>query len=354
MAEVVEDDSMDVEEQSHHDSPQAQRRRTVIQSTSTQQTLLDHPDVISVEETDDDEEDGRSTSERPIELVRDGDSDNVITVDEGEEEGEHDEDDEDETDVEDDTGADPDAGAREEEAQQLGNLGTTEGVHDTERQADTIITSEEAKFNEHRHLENALNKCGYKRWTFHKALKPADESKKPSNEKHMQKRKTTANATIPYIQGVSEKLRIILQDFNIATSFKPYSTLRQKLVHPKDRVRKHIKSDVIYRLKCEHPQCRDTYIGETSQPLKTRYNQHCRATASKYSSAIYHHMKHHRGHSFRLETTDVLDREPRWYERGIREAIYERIYKPTLNRKGGLRVELSGTWDSTLPPPNGQ
>ncbi|XP_066296168.1 uncharacterized protein [Branchiostoma lanceolatum] len=222
------------------------------------------------------------------------------------------------------------------------------------RSTDTIITSEEAKSNEHRHLENALNKCGYKRWTFHKALKPADESKKPSNEKNMQKRKTTANATIPYIQGVSEKLRRILQDFNIATSFKPYSTLRQKLVHPKDRVRRHIKSDVIYRLKCEHPQCRDTYIGETSQPLKTRYNQHCRATARKYSSAIYHHMKHHRGHSFRLETTDVLDREPRWYERGIREAIYERIYNPTLDRKGGLRVELSGTWDSTLPPPKGQ
>ncbi|XP_066279408.1 E3 ubiquitin-protein ligase rfwd3.S-like isoform X2 [Branchiostoma lanceolatum] len=152
MAEVVEDDSMDVEEQSHHDSPQAQRRRTVIQSTSTQQTLLDHPDVISVEETDDDEEDGRSTSERPIELVRDGDSDNVITVDEGEEEGEHDEDDEDETDVEDDTGADPDAGAREEEAQQLGNLGTTEGVHDTERQATTLAAAPASMPGVHGHI----------------------------------------------------------------------------------------------------------------------------------------------------------------------------------------------------------
>ncbi|KAI8511809.1 hypothetical protein Bbelb_109090 [Branchiostoma belcheri] len=93
----------------------------------------------------------------------------------------------------------------------------------------------------------------------------------------------------------------------------------------------------------EEPQCNDTYIGETSQPLKERYKRHCRTTASGYSSAIYHHTQHNQGHSFRLETTDILHHEPRWYERGVKEAIYERIYNPTLNRKGGLRVELSKT-----------
>ena len=166
--------------------------------------------------------------------------------------------------------------------------------------------------------------------------------------------KRKANITIPYIKGVSEKLRRILQDFNIGTNFKPYSTLRQKLVHPKDRVHKGVKADVIYRLKCEEPQCNNTYIGETSQPLKERYKQHCRATTSKYSSAIYHHTQQNQGHSFSLKTTDILDREPRWFERGVREAIYERIYNPTLNRKGGLRVELSSTWDHALPPPKKQ
>ncbi|KAI8499468.1 WD repeat-containing protein 11 [Branchiostoma belcheri] len=47
-----------------------------------------------------------------------------------------------------------------------------------------------------------------------------------------------ANITIPYVQGVSEKLRWIFQNFNIATNFKPHSTLRQRLVHPKDRPHK--------------------------------------------------------------------------------------------------------------------
>ncbi|KAI8508123.1 hypothetical protein Bbelb_143630 [Branchiostoma belcheri] len=41
----------------------------------------------------------------------------------------------------------------------------------------------------------------------------------------------------------------------------------------------------------------------------------------------------------------------RWWERGVKEAIYERMYNPTLNREGGLRVDLSGTWDLALPAP---
>ncbi|KAI8522132.1 hypothetical protein Bbelb_018860 [Branchiostoma belcheri] len=74
-------------------------------------------------------------------------------------------------------------------------------------------------------------------------------------------------------------------------------------------------------------------------------------TANGYSSAIFHHLQHNQGHSFKLESTDVLDRETRWWERGVKEAIYERMYNPTLNREGGLRVDLSGTWDLALPAP---
>ncbi|XP_078574163.1 uncharacterized protein LOC144860670 [Branchiostoma floridae x Branchiostoma japonicum] len=58
-------------------------------------------------------------------------------------------------------------------------------------------------------------------------------------------------------------------DVKAATKKDP-ATTRHKLVHPNDRVQKGTKSDVIYRLKCEGPQCNDTYIGETSQPLKAR------------------------------------------------------------------------------------
>ncbi|KAI8515779.1 hypothetical protein Bbelb_065920 [Branchiostoma belcheri] len=216
--------------------------------------------------------------------------------------------------------------------------------------ADNIVTSDQAKTDEQRHLRGALAKCGYQNWTFNKALKPSDQSKKTQKCKPLTN-KNKANITIPYVQGVSEKLRRIFQNFNIATNFKPHSTLRQRLVHPKDRPHKGTKANVIYRLKCEEPNCNNTYIGETSRPLKVRYKEHCRPSANGYSSAIFHHLQHNQGHSFKLESTDVLDRETRWWERGVKEAIYERMYNPTLNREGGLRVDLSGTWDLALPAP---
>ncbi|KAI8513882.1 hypothetical protein Bbelb_082060 [Branchiostoma belcheri] len=178
----------------------------------------------------------------------------------------------------------------------------------------------------------------------------SDQSKKTQKCKPLTN-KNKANITIPYVQGVSEKLRRIFQNFNIATNFKPHSTLRQRLVHPKDRPHKGTKANVIYRLKCEEPSCNNTYIGETSRPLKVRYKEHCRPSANGYSSAIFHHLQHNQGHSFKLESTDILDRETRWWERGVKEAIYERMYNPTLNREGGLRVDLSGTWDLALPAP---
>ncbi|KAI8494200.1 hypothetical protein Bbelb_279600 [Branchiostoma belcheri] len=149
--------------------------------------------------------------------------------------------------------------------------------------ADNIVTSDQAKTDEQKHLRGALAKCGYQNWTFNKALKPSDQSKKTQKCKPLTN-KNKANITIPYFQGVSEKLRRIFQNFNIATNFKPHSTLRQRLVHPKDRPHKGTKANVIYRLKCEEPNSNNTYIGETSRPLKVRYKEHCRSSANGYSS----------------------------------------------------------------------
>ncbi|CAH1239264.1 HTR6 [Branchiostoma lanceolatum] len=142
------------------------------------------------------------------------------------------------------------------------------------QESNNIITSDTAKTDEHRHLRGALGKCGYQRWTFNKALKPSDQSKKTPKCTPLTNR-NKANITIPYVQGVSEKLRRIFQNFNIATNFKPQSTLRQRLVHPKDRPRKGSKADVIYRLKCEEPNCNNTYIGETSRSLNERWVKVC-------------------------------------------------------------------------------
>ena len=48
-----------------------------------------------------------------------------------------------------------------------------------------------------------------------------------------------------------------------------------------------------------------------------------------------------------LEQTLVLDREPRYFERGVKEAIYIKANQPSLNRDGG-RYKLPSVYDTII------
>ena len=54
------------------------------------------------------------------------------------------------------------------------------------------------------------------------------------------------------------------------------------------------------------------------------------------------------GHNFDFEDVTILDREDKWHERGVKEAIWERVDQPSLNKTGELRFQLSHTWDRAL------
>ena len=53
-------------------------------------------------------------------------------------------------------------------------------------------------------------------------------------------------------------------------------------------------------------------------------------------------------HSFKPEEVVILDKEDRWFERGVREVIWVRVEQPALNKKGGLRFQLSHAWDEAI------
>ena len=50
------------------------------------------------------------------------------------------------------------------------------------------------------------------------------------------------------------------------------------------------------------------------------------------------------GHQFEDKEVIILDKETNWLERGVKEAIYERIEAPSLNKRGGLQFALSRRW----------
>ena len=82
----------------------------------------------------------------------------------------------------------------------------------------------------------------------------------------------------------------------------------------------------------------------TSQPLRKRFQQH---TSGSSVSAVFDHLKAS-GHKTDLEEVNIIDRETRWFERGVKEAIWVRAENPSLNRSGGVRIKLSHAWDRTI------
>ncbi|KAM7378702.1 hypothetical protein PAMP_004307 [Pampus punctatissimus] len=217
-------------------------------------------------------------------------------------------------------------------------------IRTLQHRADNVPTSSQAQGEEHEHLRDALKTCGYPTWTF---VKTATGSRKNTNkgvEKEKQDKRN--NIVIPYVSGVSEKLRRIFSKHRIPVYFKPSNTLRQRLVHPKDRTPHTQKSNLVYAVQCNE-ECKDLYIGETKQPLHKRMYQHRRPNSSGLDSAVYLHLKE-KAHSFEDNNVHILDREDRWFERGVKEAIYVKIEKPTLNRGGGLRHHLSPIYNAAL------
>ena len=91
--------------------------------------------------------------------------------------------------------------------------------------ADTIISDSEQISEEKDHIKTSLQRCGYPNWAFQKVNKAKQRNKGAAGQS------IKARVTIPYIAGLSERIKNSYKSFGIATSFKPSNTLRGKLVH---------------------------------------------------------------------------------------------------------------------------
>ena len=98
------------------------------------------------------------------------------------------------------------------------------------------------------------------------------------------------SVTLPYISGLSESIRRVLAPLAIQVTFRPYRTLRQELVHPKDAVPANCRKGVVYSIPCAECPC--TYIGQTGRSLDHRLCEHRRSLKNRDvgSSALAEHV----------------------------------------------------------------
>ena len=152
---------------------------------------------------------------------------------------------------------------------------------------------------------------------------------------------------------------------DIIAAIKPYTKLRQQLVHPKDRIPPDNKCNIIYEITCQ--TCNKVYIGETGRSFSTRRNEHkkeCeketaarltraqrqKAQESNLKSAISDHCKIN-NHIMDWDNARIITSESNKYQRWIKESIeIRRRGGNTINRDEGAYT-LSHVWDSLLQRP---
>ena len=123
--------------------------------------------------------------------------------------------------------------------------------------------------------------------------------------------------------------------------FKGANTIRQLLVHPKDKDNILKKSGVIYRYTCGRVDCEDEYIGESGRTFAERFREHLRSP-----SHIYDHYKT-TGHEVFLDNFSIVGRDDQSMTRTIREAMLIRVNDPSLNRNIG-KYQLPYIWNEVL------
>ena len=110
----------------------------------------------------------------------------------------------------------------------------------------------------------------------------------------------------------------------VTVNLRPFNTIREHLVDPKDKVAKEDQAGVVYKIDCNC--CEASYVGETERKLCKRVSEHHRE-----SSPVGHHERFNQ-HKFSQSDVSILHRESDWFKRGVAEAIHIEEEQPTLNR----------------------
>ena len=91
----------------------------------------------------------------------------------------------------------------------------------------------------------------------------------------IQEEEIRMSISLPYVEGTSEKLQLILRSHKIGSAFCTEKTLPKLLCRPKDRVATEDKNNIFYGIDCSN--CEAVYFCESKRSLKSRSDEHKRS-----------------------------------------------------------------------------
>ena len=226
-----------------------------------------------------------------------------------------------------------------------------------------IVTEEADKREEEKKVQKALETCGYPKWTFEKVTNQMKQTKsKKATKNKDETNKYKAMVVLPYVNGVTEKVSRVLKSYNVAAASKPHTTLRNLLVHPKDKRDDHNTTDALYSLPCMN--CNLEYIGETGRKFGTRLNEHktevdkvsksvfTRASRKEslstvHKSAVTDHVVE-QNHVIGWDRARVIGTEQNRYKRWVKEAMEIRKRRGATMNRDEWQYFLSHVYDELL------
>ena len=144
----------------------------------------------------------------------------------------------------------------------------------------------------------------------------------------------TGFAVIPYIRGVTEAIKRILNSHNVKVAQKPFQTLGHIFAKPKDPVTKEQRTDAIYSIPCN--DCDNEYIGQTKRQFGTRLKEHQKAVflCKKENSALSEHTCL-TNHTIGWDKSKIITTNRRYHQRLCLEAWHINSAHALLNREDG-------------------
>ena len=143
------------------------------------------------------------------------------------------------------------------------------------RHTNTIPSSDALRTEEISHVQDSLQVNGYPTKFI--------ENAGPQNH-HLD---LAGLAVVPYVQGILDRIKCTLQQFNIKTPFKPICSLASVFKKPKDHPSEEKIAGIVYRV--EYKDCNFSYIGESKWCWASRRMEHDPACAASKELAIRQH-----------------------------------------------------------------
>ena len=155
----------------------------------------------------------------------------------------------------------------------------------------------------------------------------------------IQEEEIKMSINLPYVEGISEKLRRILRSHKIRSTFYTENTLRKLLCKPKDQVATEDKSNIVYEI--DFSNCEAVYFGESKRSLKSRSDEHKRSVRNCDcdKNEIAKHCWE-ADHNFNWDQKKVVDRESRLIPRKIKETIHSLKNPNHINKISYMLPEI--------------